>query len=318
MTTSRRRLTERTMQIDRSTIAEQMRDSQKHTRRSCFVVLGGLDVGRVLDIKDGTSFAGRDPTCDIVLRDDGISRRHVEIRKVGPDAITIRDLGSTNGTFVSGERIEHATLRDGDKVLLGRRTVLKYTLADDIEDSYQRQMYESATRDGLTGIYNRKYFDQKIVGDLSFAKRHGIALSLLLFDIDHFKIINDTHGHRTGDHVLVQVTAAVSAALRTEDVLARYGGEEFAIIALGTVFEGAQALSDRVRCCIEQLEVTSLGETPRPVKVTVSVGASTADPLCDATAEQLIGHADRNLYEAKEAGRNRIVARLFTTPKQEG
>jgi diguanylate cyclase (GGDEF)-like protein len=311
MTTSSKKQTEHTLQIDRSTIAEQMRDSRRQGRRSCFVVLGGLDVGRVLDIKDGISFAGRDPACELMLRDDGISRRHVEINKVAPDAIFIRDLGSTNGTFVAGERVESATLRDGDKVLLGRRTVLKFSLADEIEDSYQRQMYESATRDGLTGVFNRKYFDQKLVGDLSFARRHGLSVSLLIFDIDHFKNINDTHGHRTGDLVLEEVCAAVGAALRAEDVLARYGGEEFAIIALGTDFDGIGALGERVRRCVENLEMQSLAEPPRSVKVTVSVGGSTASPTSGATAEQLIGHVDRNLYEAKDAGRNRIVTRSY-------
>jgi diguanylate cyclase (GGDEF)-like protein len=304
-------MTERTMQIDRSTMAEQMRDSGRHRRRCCFVVLGGLDVGRVLDIKEGTIFAGRDPACDIVLRDDGISRRHVEIRKVAPDAISIRDLGSTNGTFLLGERVEHATLHDGDKVLLGRRTVLKFTLADDIEDSYQRQMYESATRDGLTGAFNRKYFDQKLAGDASFARRHGIPLTLLLFDIDFFKAFNDNYGHRTGDKVLVEVCGVVASALRAEDVLARYGGEEFAIIALGTALEGAVALSERVRRCVESLEIETFSTPPQKVNVTVSVGSSTASPTCGATAEQIVGHADRNLYEAKEAGRNRIVVRSY-------
>ena len=123
--------------------------------------------------------------------------------------LVVTDLDSTNGTFVGGEKIAEAVLKDGDKMLLGRRTVLKFVLQDELEQSYQQQMYESSTRDGLTGAYNRKYFSQKLTADLSFARRHRIPFSLLMLDIDFFKKINDTHGHRTGDDGIFEVVGEV-------------------------------------------------------------------------------------------------------------
>ena len=130
------RLTDRTMQLDRSTVAEHMRKVQSTGRRkACFVILGGLDVGSVFTLDKRVARIGRDPTGDLVLRDDGISRVHAEVRRLDDERLYIKDLDSTNGVFVGGERVEQAILNEGDKVLLGRRTVLKFALHDELESS---------------------------------------------------------------------------------------------------------------------------------------------------------------------------------------
>jgi two-component system, cell cycle response regulator len=270
--------------------------------------LGGLDVGSVVPFVGSVFVIGRDSKCNLILRDDGISRQHVEVKRTDDDFIIVRDLGSTNGTFIDGKKITEATLRDGEKVLLGRRTVLKFVMQDELEQSYQIQMYESSTRDGLTGTFNRKYFVQKIVADLSFAKRHGIPFSLLLLDIDFFKKVNDTHGHRTGDQALVSVTEAINATIRTEDLLARYGGEEFAVIAQGTNLVGGEALGERIRKRIAETDIPIADESGKFIKVTVSIGVATLPPGVAAQPEAVVSAADKNLYQAKEAGRNRVVA----------
>lgn len=304
-----RRQIEKTEQLERSIIDERL----EHTRtggkkRACFVVMGGLDVGSVFNLDKDVMVLGRDPSCDLMLKDDGISRRHVEVRRTGEDQLSIKDLNSTNGTFVDGERIQEATLLDGGKVLLGRRTVLKFVLYDQLEQSYQKQIYESSTLDGLTGVYNRKYFTQKMLSDLSFAKRHQIPFSLLMLDIDFFKKINDTFGHRTGDKVLMFVTSAIDTIIRTEDVLARYGGEEFAVIAQGTDLKGGHSLAERIRMWISGEKLISLSEPPKTFRVTVSIGVATVPPGVAATPETVISAADKNLYAAKESGRNRVVS----------
>ena len=298
-----------TIQIHRSTMVEKMRRLEGEGRRQpCFVILGGLDVGGVADIPKGGMSIGRDPGCDLVLKDDGISRVHARVRLRDPESIVIEDRNSTNGTFVAGERVESAVLREGDKVLLGRRTILKFALQDELEESLQRSLFESMARDGLTGAFNRKHFDRKIASDLSFALRHRLPLTLLMLDVDHFKSVNDTYGHPTGDHVLVTLTRAIQEMIRNEDTLARYGGEEFGVIAQGTPPAGGSALAERIRDRIEREPLTSLDESPTPFTVTVSIGAATLPAGGSGTPEALVSAADRNLYRAKEAGRNRVVS----------
>ncbi|MCP4679279.1 MAG: diguanylate cyclase [Deltaproteobacteria bacterium] len=304
------RLSDKTMQIDRSTIAEQMQRATSSSRKASFIILGGLDVGSVVKIEGMEATLGRDPNAEIVLRDDGISRHHAEVTRVG-DTLVIRDLNSTNGTFVDGKKINQATISDGGKVLLGRRTVLKFVLQDEIEETFQRQLYESSTRDGLTGAYNRKYFIDKIVTDISFATRHKLPFTLLLLDIDFFKKVNDTYGHRTGDKVLIAVTDVISATIRTEDVLARYGGEEFAVIAQGTDLEGGGALAERIRKRIADTPVTAAEDSSTIVKVTASIGVATSKPGLASQPDAMVSAADKNLYEAKETGRNKVVASLM-------
>ncbi len=300
---------DQTIQISGSTIVEKLRRVEGEGRKQpCFIILGGLDVGGLVFIpKDGMTI-GRDPGCDLVVKDDGISRVHARVRVIDPERIAIEDQKSTNGTFVAGERVEKAVLEEGGKVLLGRRTILKFVLQDELESSYQQKLFESMTRDGLTGVFNRKHFDQKLSGDLSFAVRHQLPLTLLMLDVDFFKSINDTHGHRTGDRVLVTLCRAIQETIRNEDQLARYGGEEFAVIAQATPMTGGTALAERIRSRIAREPLAALDEVQTPFNVTVSIGVATLPAGVSGTPEALVSAADKNLYTAKETGRNRVVS----------
>jgi two-component system, cell cycle response regulator len=300
---------EMTMELDSDTLAQQIeRINTSLRKRACFVILGGLDLGSIFLIEKSVVTVGRDPTCDLVLRDDGISRRHVEARRVGGNRLFIKDLNSTNGIFVDGERVTQTVLSDGDKVLLGRRSILKFALQDEIEQSYQQQMYESTTKDGLTKTFNRKYFAQKIVSDVSFARRHNIPFTLIILDIDFFKKVNDTYGHRTGDVALVTVTESIRQTIRAEDALARYGGEEFAVLALGTNLKGGETLAERIRVRIAEQTIRALDDEGQLFRVTASFGVATLPGGVEAEPEAVVSLADKNLYRAKEAGRNQIVA----------
>lgn len=166
-----------------------------------------------------------------------------------------------------------------------------------------------AVTDPLTGVYNRRHLDRRLSEEVSIALRYGLPLSVLLLDIDFFKKINDRHGHQAGDEVLVAMVKLVSKELREVDVLARYGGEEFLIIAPHTNLLDATNVAERVRKCVEAHTFSlpnGLGGVSE-IKVTVSIGvASSADGAADE--ERLVQVADKNLIQAKQDGRNRVIS----------
>src|SRR5450432_898021 len=162
---------------------------------------------------------GRGQKAQIRLLDDGISREHAQVVIEGTH-IFLQDLGSTNGTFCNGIKVDRKELVDGDKILVGSTTILKFTYHDNLDEVFQRQMYESALRDGLTKAFNKKYFTDRLESEFMFSVRHSSALTLVMFDIDHFKKINDTYGHQAGDAVLTEMSTLLMMSLRTEDVFA--------------------------------------------------------------------------------------------------
>jgi two-component system, cell cycle response regulator len=269
----------------------------------CLVVMRGLDVGNVVKLDRPVVVAGRDESCDVVLSDEGISRRHARFIRQG-DQFILEDLGSTNGVFVNGTQIDVSVLSEGDKILLGRFTVLKYTQQDELELEYQRRIHESASNDGLTGALNRRSLETRLESEWSFAHRHGTDLSVIMFDVDHFKRVNDTFGHAMGDEVLRAIADTVKKTIRMEDVFGRYGGEEFVLVVRGVGHEGALGLAQRLRILIELLRLQANG---RPVPITISLGVATCTSAQVLSAEALIKLADKRLYVAKETGRNRVV-----------
>jgi two-component system, cell cycle response regulator len=301
---------EQTVQISKpATVFEQLRMTMPS--KAYLVIVGGMDMGSVIAVDQPRVTLGRSTECTVVLQDESVSRVHAEIVQQENGSTIIRDLNSTNGTFIGGKRVTEAALNQGDKVLIGRRTLLKYEIYDQVDAAYQKKLYESSTRDGLTGIYNRRYFNQRMASELSFAKRHALWLSLLIFDLDYFKKINDVYGHRSGDQVLVGVTGAVTAILRTEDIFARYGGEEFAIIAPGTDYDGGMTLGQRVRQRVENEAILADERSDKIIKTTVSIGVVTLKQGGAVEAAAMITAADRNLYEAKGSGRNKVVCTLL-------
>jgi two-component system, cell cycle response regulator len=240
------------------------------------------------------------------IDDRGMSRRHARIFKV-EGRFYVEDLGSTNGTRVNGERIPAPVkLADGDRIQLGESTLLRVTLVNAHEAAAARKLYDAAVRDPLTQLYNRGHFDERLIAEFAFAIRHGVPLTVMMLDIDHFKRVNDTHGHPAGDAVLVAVAKAVSASVRAEDELARYGGEELVIIARGIDHISSLQMAERVRAAIEALEVPIESGA---LRVTASIGVATMDPeTVFAQPEELLSAADRAVYRAKDLGRNRVCS----------
>ncbi len=270
----------------------------------CLMVIGGMEVGRVVPLEGDRLIAGRDTDCDLVFTDAGTSRRHARLERQGSD-YTITDLDSRNGVFVNGARIQEPTsLDDGDKILLGLFTVLKYSRQDALEFQFTTQMNESLSRDALTGVLNRRALDERLSSEWSYAARHGTSLSVLMLDVDHFKTVNDTWGHAVGDAVLKAVAECLQGGVRNEDVCGRYGGEEFVVIARAIGHDGAMLLAERLRRRVEGLVIDHNHES---ITVTISIGVATAAGGYSASSEVLIALADKRLYDAKNGGRNRSV-----------
>ena len=264
------------------------------------IVISGPSFGEMYKLKGDRSVLGRGERTDIRVLDDGVSREHAAIERDGGKMVLV-DLRSTNGTFCNGTRVQRQDLTDGDKISIGATTILRFTYQDQVDEHYQKKLFESALRDGLTSTFNRRYFVDRLQSEIRFAVRHEKTLALLFVDIDYFKKINDEHGHLAGDHVLAGVARVMTSTIRAEDVLARYGGEEFAVICREIEADGALALGERLRVAVEQDRFEHAGKV---IPVTVSVGIAAERKIEDAQA--FIAAADAAMYEAKRAGRNRV------------
>ncbi len=267
------------------------------------IVLIGANVGETFRLEEGELILGRSPSSTIRFDDDGVSRRHARLWSAPGGEWIIEDLKSANGMLVNGERTMTHALRAEDKIQLGPNTLVKFTLHDELEENFQKQMYDAALRDGLTGIFNKKYFLTRLDTELAYARRHRTNLSLVMLDVDHFKRVNDTLGHLAGDAVLVTLTQIVARTLRAEDVLARYGGEEFAVICRGVSRDQACVLAERIRGHVAASPLDAAGTR---VGVTVSLGVAGMPEFAAESSVQLVAAADEALYAAKRGGRNRV------------
>ena len=284
-------------------LARRSGGSAGETLHPHLIVIAGNHVGKYYRLDRSVTYLGRGETCEVQIQDTGISRKHARVVLEPTGEVWLEDLDSTNGTFVENHRIERRLLRDGDKIQLGRTTIIKFSLSDATELRFAEQMYVSATQDALTRLNNRKYFEEQFVQEFAFSSRHHIPLSVLMVDLDRFKNVNDTYGHPTGDLVLRVIARTLAKILRTEDVLARYGGEEFVILARGIDKENARALAERVRTTVESLLIPHAGGG---LRITVSVGTATFVGDNIASRMALISAADTALYHAKRKGRNRV------------
>jgi len=289
-------------------VGQQPKDPARSSARDrpCLIVLAGDGVGQMYRIEDEETLIGRTSQAKIRINDDGISRRHARLVHDG-NVVRIEDLKSANGTMVNDEPIEgELVLKDGDKVRIGATTVLKFTYHDDIEESFQQQMYEAALRDGLTKAFNKKYFIDRLDSELAYARRHKAPLSLVMFDVDHFKKVNDTFGHLAGDYVLARLAKIAQGAVRSEDVFARCGGEEFAVICRAVELDNAVVFAERLRSLVEMSPFDCDGTN---VAITISLGVAAYPHVAVDNITQLIQAADAALYEAKRRGRNQVVVR---------
>jgi len=271
-------------------------------RNAFLIVLSGRSVGKMFKLPVGEITLGRSLEADIRLEDEGVSRLHLKMQR-DDEGVSLVDLDSTNGTYINGAKIHRHRLRDGDRVQVGSVTILKFSYQDSLEEQFQQQLYESATRDPLTQAYNKRFFDEQLAKDFSHAHRHGLDLSLIIVDVDHFKRVNDEHGHPAGDHVLQRLAACIMGSLRTEDAFCRIGGEEFAVICRDSALSHATQLAERIRRLVADTKFVYDGVN---LPITVSLGVASYAPEVHPNAQQLLEEADQHLYAAKRAGRNSV------------
>jgi diguanylate cyclase (GGDEF)-like protein len=244
---------------------------------------------------------GRGAENHIVLDGDSVSRRHAHLEQRSAVWFAVDD-SSTNGTYVNDEQIvREEALANGDRIKVGP-TIFKYLSGQDVEAQYHEEIYRMTIIDGLTQAHVKRYLLEALDKEIVRARRHSRDLSFLMFDIDHFKKINDVHGHLAGDFVLKELARIVQGRIRRDEVFARYGGEEFAIVLPETNLVGARALAEGLRDKVEKSRFVFQNES---ISVTISIGVWTLTDR-DKTNMDLIRAADAKLYEAKRGGRNRV------------
>lgn len=278
-----------------------IKDSTQHPYLVIFV---GQDSGQRHKLRPGSMTIGRSPQADITIEDDWASRVHCVIHWKD-DVFELEDRDATNGTYVDTHKIVRVQVLPGVPIQVGH-SLLKIEYKDEAELEVEKKLHHSASIDGLTGIFNRQYFMNRAAEELAYASRHHRCLGVIMIDIDHFKLINDTYGHQMGDFVLNRFASIIKTTKRPEDVFARYGGEEFIILPRGDLSkEGMHFHSERFRKTIETAEF-DFGETR--VRITISLGfhlAMVVNGDQKPSIDEWIAKADEALYRAKELGRNR-------------
>jgi diguanylate cyclase (GGDEF)-like protein len=288
---------------DQETLQNELKKAKE--QEACLIVIRGTPQGHRFFLTAPELTLGRDVQADISLSDQGISRKHAVIKKAG-SKILISDLGSANGTSVNDRKLqkgEQLELRKEDMIKMGN-TILKFLPAGELEIIFYGNLGDQAHMDPLTGCFNKRYLMEALEAEFKRAKALHSDLSLLFFDIDHFKKVNDTYGHDAGDFILKEFSTLIKAGfLRPKDVLARYGGEEFIILMGGTSGKHAMDLAEKVRAAIETHPFIYEGTR---IPITTSLGVAELATGVEST-QTLLKAADKALYSAKQSGRNRVV-----------
>lgn len=268
-------------------------------RTACLVVIHGEGLGRRVDVEDAPVLIGRSHDADLSISHKSVSREHCRVWRDG-DAYRIRDLGATNPVQVNERRIEECVLVDGDHVAVGE-SILKFISQTSVEARYHEEIYQLATHDALSELFNRRHFCELADTEIARSVRHGRLLALCIIDVDLFKPVNDHYGHIEGDEVLRKLAAVVRAHVRDGDIAGRIGGEEFAVLLYETDAGAAAAFAERLRLAVAATRFSPGGD---PRQVTVSIGIAAVSPSRNTRA-RLMAAADAALYRAKAEGRNR-------------
>lgn len=276
------------------------------TRRDACVVHiypTGPGMGTRYPLADTPVVLGRGNDCDIRINDHSVSRRHARIQP-GADGYYAVDLQSTNGTFVNDIPASICKLKDGDYLRVGN-CIYRFLDGGNVETEYHEEIYRLTIIDALTETHNKRYLLEFLDRELSRSSRYTRPLSVIMFDLDCFKNINDELGHLGGDFTLREMAACVKTCVRKEELFARYGGEEFIIVLPETTLEGAAAVAERMREMVEKHPFQYEGKS---YTLTVSVGVAATDGNRPLSPSDLIGEADDKLFDAKRQGRNRVVS----------
>lgn len=279
-------------------------DQSASDKPAALIVVGGEHQGAIHDLLPGEMSLGRSEEADIQIEVDGISRKHFKLL-INEDgsSVTLEDLGSKNGTFVNEQKVEApVSLRKGDVIKLGK-LALKYVPKGDSERSTYDKLNEEKNTDGHTKCFNKTYFNQAIEREVNSSKRSGSPLTLAVFDLDHFKKLNDNYGHDAGDFVLIELANLIRRSdLKDNYIFARYGGEEFVILMPKTNLKSGFAYAEKVRRIVEAHKFIYEGQE---LPVTASIGVSDYRSGVNSGTD-LFKRADEAVYKSKENGRNQV------------
>jgi diguanylate cyclase (GGDEF)-like protein len=266
----------------------------------------GPDIGRRIPLLNLQYIVGRDSEAGFVVSRSSVSRQHARLYVDDAGNWWVEDLNSTNGTFVNESRIKTTQLADTDQVRFGD-AIYKFLSGSNVESAYHEAIHNMAIQDGMTGIHNKRYFSEFLEREIAVCSRHGHPLTLVMFDVDHFKKVNDSHGHLAGDAVLKELAARIRPRIRREDLFARYGGEEFVCVLPSTALPGGIVFAEHLRTLIDERPCRFENLT---IPFTISLGVTTLHRETGVDVAALIKRADENLYVAKRGGRNRVVPSL--------
>ncbi|MDO5611021.1 MAG: GGDEF domain-containing protein [Pseudomonadota bacterium] len=290
---------------DQSTPRTRLSDGPRQAAadgKACVIVIFGEGIGRRADIGPLSTVVGRGEDADLRIDNISVSRQHCQIWR-DTDVFRIRDLGATNPTQLNERVIKEAILLDGDHITVGE-CILKFISNTSPEAQYHEEIHQLAVQDPLTGLSNRRHFIDVVEHAIARAARHAQPLAFCIIDIDHFKSINDVHGHLEGDRVLRDVADTLRSLLRANDILGRIGGEEFGLLLPETGPEAALEIAERLRVAVQQAACEAGSSA---LGVTISIGMATLGGDMQ-TRSSLMASADAALYRAKAAGRNRVCA----------
>jgi two-component system, cell cycle response regulator len=264
-------------------------------------LLSGNQVGRRIMLANDRITLGRAPEATILLRDKLVSRLHlaVDFNPEGGNYL-IRDLGSSNGTFLNGIRITEAPLKDLDKILIGN-TILRFGWSDVLDLQYQAEIDNLLNIDELTGLIVKRRFDEELNRYIAVALSQGVDLAMIMIDIDGIKPINDTHGHTFGAYTIAQTGKLIKAATEHLGLASRFGGDEFMVCIPNVNIDAAQRIAETIRLQVETHPFEKEGITLHP---TISVGVS--ELKTGDTMVSLFKRADEALYMSKRTGRNKV------------
>jgi diguanylate cyclase (GGDEF)-like protein len=248
---------------------------------------------------------GRELSCDIQVEEKSISKKHAVIKVTSNDVVTLTDLKSTNGTELANRKLlpmEPVTLSDNDRVKMGN-IIFKFLSKGNLETLSTAQIFDQKTLDGLTQILNKQATLSQLDDAFKKSKLTETQLSLIVFDLDFFKKVNDTYGHSAGDYVLREVSTVIKTQLiRSGDSFGRYGGEEFVIVLQGSPLQRACDIAERIRQTIEKHQFVF---EAKKIPVTISLGVACRDASM-TDSSQLFTKADQAAYLSKKNGRNRV------------
>lgn len=277
-------------------------ENEAAKKPAALLVVGGDLNGTLFDMKENEVTAGRNPDNTIPLEFNGISRYHFKITHED-ETYFVEDAGSKNGTFLNNKKVEgRAELHRGDTIKIGS-VALKYLPKGDPERLTYDKLNLEANTDRHTGCYNKTYFNNHLDLEVKKSRVTGSPLSLILFDLDHFKKLNDNYGHDAGDFVLKEAAAIIRKnGVRESDTFARYGGEEFVILLPKTNIKSAFEIAERLRRLLESHQF--MYDNKR-LPVAASVGVADYRQGVN-TGTDLFKRADEAVYVSKEGGRNQV------------